>query len=198
MEAISITQTKDMIIDLITQPLFEKIQASCGNIEETLGKGLINLATQTIKELSSWFEDLVWKAYLNSLFQCPTILVWLRMLGGKKGLRFVSYQQIWITLPTGTKVQIRSPFFVKADSKRGKKKSGPQKRGEHLLLSLMGFIHKVEPSLAFHAIQLSALVPSFDIASKILNQEGIKLCGILHIAPKVVYTFLGGRIWTHL
>jgi len=90
-------------------------------------------------------------------------------------MRFVSYQTIWITLPTGTKIQIRSPFFVKASPKRGRKKRGPQKRGEHLLLSVMGFVDKVAPDLAFRAIQLSILSPSFDIASKTLKQEGINL-----------------------
>jgi len=173
MEATS--QTKDMIIELINQALSGKIEETCINIKEALSKGLINLASQNIKDLARWFEDLVWKAYLSSLFQNTTILAWLRILGGKKGLRFVSYQQVWVTLPTGTKIQIRSPFFVKAAPKKGRKKPGPQSRGEHLLLSVMGFIHKVEPSLAFYAIQLAVLVPSFDIASKILNQEGIQL-----------------------
>ena len=175
MEATSISQSKDMIIELIKQPLFEKIEEACSNIEEALSKGSVNLATQTIKDLSSWFEDLVWTAYLTSLFQCAKILEWLRMLGSKKAMKFVSYQQVWISLPTGTKIQIRSPFFVKAAPKRGRKKRGPQGRGEHLLLSLMGFIHKVERSLAFYAIQLAVLVPSFEIASRILNQEGIQL-----------------------
>lgn len=100
---------------------------------------------------------------------------WLRALGAQKGFRLVSYQQIWVTLPTGTKIQIRSPFFVKASPKRGRKKRGPQNRGQHLFLSLMGFVHKVEPGLAFRAAKLAVLTPSFDIASKILAQEGIKL-----------------------
>lgn len=39
----------------------------------------------------------------------------------------------------------------------------------------MGFIHKVEPGLAFRAVKLAVLAPSFDTASKILAQEGIKL-----------------------
>lgn len=64
---------------------------------------------------------------------------------------------------------------MKARPKRGRKKRGPQNRGEHLLLSLMGFIQKVEPGLAFRAVKLAVLTPSFDIASKILAQEGIKL-----------------------
>lgn len=175
MEATSISQSKNMIIELIKQPLFEKIEAACSDVEEALSKGSVNLATQTVKDLSLWFEDLVWTAYLSSLSQCKKILEWLRMLGSKKGMKFVSYQQIWISLPTGTKIQIKSPFFVKAAPKRGRKKRGPQGRGEHLLLSLMGFVHNIEKSLAFYAIQLAALVPSFDMASKILNQEGIQL-----------------------
>ena len=60
-------------------------------------------------------------------------------------------------------------------AKRGRKKRGPQQRGEHLLLSILGFIHKVEPSLAFRAVQLAMVAPSFDVAAQILEQEGIKL-----------------------
>jgi hypothetical protein len=39
----------------------------------------------------------------------------------------------------------------------------------------MGFVHKVEPGLAFRAVQLAVLAPSFDTASKIFALEGIKL-----------------------
>ena len=54
-------------------------------------------------------------------------------------------------------------------------RSGDHKSEEHLLLSVMGFVDKVAPDLAFRAIQLSILSPSFDIASKTLKQEGINL-----------------------
>jgi hypothetical protein len=100
---------------------------------------------------------------------------WLRAVGAQKALRFVSYQQIWVTLPTGEKIRITSPFFVKANAKRGRKKRGPQNRGQHLLLSLMGFVNKVEQTLAFRAVQLAVLAPSFDTASKILQHQAIKL-----------------------
>ena len=175
MEATSITQTTNTIIELIAQPLFEKIKEAGSQIHDSLILGAVHTATETIRQLSTWFEDLIWETYLTSLFKCKTILLWLRTLGAQKGLRFVSYQENWVTLPTGTKVRIRSPFFVKASPKRGRKKRGPQNRGEHLLLSLMGFVHKVEPGLAFRAVQQAVLAPSFDTASKILAQEGIKL-----------------------
>ena len=65
--------------------------------------------------------------------------------------------------------------LCQSQSKTGRKKRGPQNRGEHLFLSLMGFIHKVEPTLAFRAIKLAVLAPSFDTASKILAEEAIVL-----------------------
>jgi hypothetical protein len=38
MEATSISQSKDMIIELIKQPLCEKIEEACSNIEATLAQ----------------------------------------------------------------------------------------------------------------------------------------------------------------
>jgi len=175
MEATSITQIKNTIIELITQPLIEKIEEAGSQIQDSLTNGSIHSATETIRDLANDCENLIWEAYLTSLFQNKIILLWLRALGAQKGFRFVAYYDIWITLPTGKRIQIRSPFFVKAAPKRGRKKRGPQNRGNHLLLSLMGFVHKVEPELAFRAVQLAVLAPSFDITSKILNQEGVGL-----------------------
>jgi hypothetical protein len=175
MEATSITRMTNTIIELITQPLSEKIEKVGSQIHDFLVHGAIHTATETIRKLSVWFEDLIWKSYLKSLLQCEIILSRLRAVGAQKGFRLVSYQEIWVTLPTGTKIQIRSPFFVKACPKRGRKKRGPQNRGEHLFLSLMGFVQKVEQDLAFRAVKLAVLSPSFDMASKILAQENINL-----------------------
>lgn len=175
MKATSITQAINTIIERISQPLSEKINEVGIQIHDSLIHGSVDTATETIRKLSVWFEDLIWESYLKCLLKCEIIMSWLRRLGAQKGLRLVSYQQIWVTLPTGTKVQIRSPFFIKTCPKRGRKKRGPQNRGEHLFLSLMGFVHKVEPGLAFRAVKLAVLAPSFDTASKIFAQDGIKL-----------------------
>ena len=175
METISITQLKTNMIEEITQALSKKIVPVGAHIEDSLLTGSIMSATEDIRGLCNSFEDQAWEIYLTNLFKCKTILEWLRQLGAKKALKFVSYQTIMITLPSGNKIQIRSPFFVKSAPKRGRKKKGPNNRGEHLLLSLMGFIHKVEPKLAFRAVQLATIAPSFAIASQILKQEGINL-----------------------
>ena len=175
MKAISITQIEDTLIESIMQDLSEEIETAGSEVQKALLCGCIISATETIRELATSLEDLVWDSYLKTVFECKMLLVYLRQLGGQKGLRFVAYQDIEILLPTGRRLQIRSPFFVKAAPKRGRKKRGPQNRGEHLLFSLMGFVHKVEPNLAFRAVQLAVLAPSFDIASQILKHEGVEL-----------------------
>lgn len=175
METISITQIKNTMIEEITQGLSEKIESAGSEIENALLGGFIESATEIIRDMTNSFEDLIWEVYLTNLLKCKEFLVWLRQLGAQKALKFVSYQKIMITLPSGKKIQVKSPYFVKAAPKKGRKKKGPNNRGEHLLLSLMGFIHKVEPGLAFRAVQLAAIAPSFAIASQILQQEGIGL-----------------------
>jgi len=175
MEATSVTRNQFRIFEFATQALHEKMEEGERQISDCLADGAVHAATEAARNLSAWFEDAIWTAYFTHLFQRQEILSWLRALGARKALRFVCYREISITLPTGRKIRVRSPFFVKAAPKRGRKKRGPQNRGEHLLLSLMGFVHKVEPGLAFRAVQLAVLTPSFDTASRILEREGIAL-----------------------
>lgn len=75
MEATSITQTKNMIIDRIKQPLSERIECTGAEIQCALINGAIDAASEAICDLSSWFEDLAWEVYLTSLFQTTVILI---------------------------------------------------------------------------------------------------------------------------
>jgi hypothetical protein len=175
MKARSITQTKNTMIELTMQHVSEEIEIVGSKIQESLLCGSLQSATEVIRKLSKSLEEIVWESYLTTVFQCKIVLAWLRSLGAQKALRFVSYQKVKITLPTGKKVQIRSPFFVKASPKKGRKKRGPQKRGDHLLLSLLGFVHKVEPGLAFRAVEFAVLTPSFDVAAQMLRHDGVNL-----------------------
>jgi len=105
--------------------MLEKIEPVGTHIEDSLLTGSIMSATEDIRGLCNSFEDQAWEVYLTNLLKCKTILAWLRQLGAKKALKFVSYQTIMITLPSGNKIQVRSPFFVKAAPKKGRKKKGP-------------------------------------------------------------------------
>lgn len=55
----------------------------------------------------------------------------LKRIGTGQGLKFHGYRQIDVYVYTGRRVSIRSPYFVRRDKKRGRKKSGPNGRGTH-------------------------------------------------------------------
>ena len=112
MKAISITQIEATIIEGIKQDLLEKSEEVGLGIQGCLIGGDVRAATQTLRDLLIWFEGKIWKIYLNTLLNCETILAWLRALGSRKALRFVSYQEVSVTLPTGEKITIKSPYYL--------------------------------------------------------------------------------------
>ena len=84
METISITQIRNTTTEEITQVLSEKIDAAGSQIENTLLSGSIESATDTIRDLTNSFEDLVWEVYLINLLKCKEILIWLRAAWSSK------------------------------------------------------------------------------------------------------------------
>ena len=84
-----------------------------------------------MRKLEAEISDLCWENLLNEVLNDADFLRRLRELGARQGMRFVSYQSISIILPSGSRVALKSPFFVKATPKRGRKKRGPQGRGHH-------------------------------------------------------------------
>ena len=80
-----------------------------------------------------------------------------------------------VSLPGGVRCTIKSPYFLKTGRKKGKKKKGPNGRGAHLGLEVLGFVKNVAPPLALKAIAYALVCPSFAFASKLLHQEGIEL-----------------------
>ncbi len=64
MKATSITQATNTMVELITQSLSEKIKETETHIHESLINGSIHTATQKIRKLSVWFEELIWKSFL--------------------------------------------------------------------------------------------------------------------------------------
>ena len=158
-------------IEIINTTLSEKLQAISQEAEILLREGKFLEASQGLRKLEAEISDLCWENLLNEVLNDADFLRRLRELGARQGMRFVSYQSISIILPSGSRVALKSPFFVKATPKRGRKKRGAQGRGHHLGLELFGFVHKVAPNLAFEAIQLALLCPSFDVASTVLRQR---------------------------
>jgi len=68
----------------------------------------------------------------------------------------------------GVELQIRSPYFVRVGSKRGRKKPGPNGRGCHLLLEVLGFLGRISPVLGAQWVQMALLCPSLEVARAVL------------------------------
>ena len=91
--------------------------------------------------------DLVDEVATNILHDCLTevleaqeVLAVLKKIGTHQGVKFHGFRKITVYLYTGRRVAIRSPWFVSTQKKRGRKKAGPNGRGVHVGLDLLGFI----------------------------------------------------------
>jgi hypothetical protein len=101
-------------------------------------------------------------------------LVALKQLAAKKGMRFCGFRKTSVRIFTGRTLSISSPYFVKAKSKK-KRKRAPNGTGCHLGLEVLGFIERTSANLASNVIQLAILCPSFSIARNVLHEQGIVL-----------------------
>ena len=98
----------------------------------------------------------------------------LKQLAAAKGMRFCGFRKTSVRIFTGRTLSIFSPYFVRAQSKR-KRKRAPNGSGSHLGLEVLGFIERTSANLASNAIQLAIICPSFEIARKVLREQGIVL-----------------------
>jgi hypothetical protein len=124
---------------------------------------------------------------LEEVLEDGEILKKVRQFGGKLAYRFVGYQEVTLRLANGKQLKVRSPYFVKAKPKRGRKKRGPNGRGCHLLLELLGFMGRCSVLFISEVVQMALLCPSFAVAREVLSLRGIsvdiktirRICGIL-------------------
>ncbi len=112
---------------------------------------------------------------LADVIESREFLSILKLCGGRKSYRFKEYRQITITLYDGQKIEVNSPFFIKTTAKRGRKKRGPNNRGCHLGLELLGIYEKMSPLFASRVCRQALLCPSFEVAGNILAEDGIKI-----------------------
>lgn len=111
-------------------------------------------------------EALLMEAMVRSL---------LKVYAGRSGMRFKEYRRITVTLSNGRRIQVNSPYFVKAKPHGRRRKRGPNGTGGHLGLKVLGFIGHVSPALLSDAVQMALLCPSYDVACTVLKGRGIDL-----------------------
>jgi hypothetical protein len=163
------------LIEQLTTQLSLLLQETFQQTQNLLSQGDFLAISTAIMTLTRTLTDRLWETTLQLILTDQVFLKRLRSWGSTQGWQFVSYQRITIILPTGTRLRVTSPFFVKMKPRRGRKRRGPQGRGSHLALTLLGFVDKVAPELAYQAAQWAVLAPSFDVASALLAEMGVAL-----------------------
>ncbi len=163
------------LIDQLTTQLSLMIQDTFQEFQTLLEQGNFLAISTAIMTLTHSLTDRLWDTALQLMLTDQVFLKRLRSWASTQGWQCVSYQRITMILPTGTRLRVTSPFFVKMKPRRGRKKRGPQGRGTHLALTLLGFVDKVAPELAYQAVQWAVLAPSFDVASALLAEMGVEL-----------------------
>jgi hypothetical protein len=144
-----------------TQTLQEQIDF--GGVEQELAQLLDNLATEVLTGL------------LNDHLRSPEFLAQAKTTGTQEGLRFKGYREISVYLSTGQRVKVMSPYFLPKQKKRGRKKRGPNGRGRHLGLELLGFIKRGSPNFVSDVVKLAVLCPSFAVTKEVLKDRRIHL-----------------------
>jgi hypothetical protein len=123
--------------------------------------------------LLSFAETLV-ISIVQPLLDSQAFVTRLKEIAATKALRFHGYRNICVRLLTGERLPLRTPYFIKARSKRrcrGKRRN----TDGHLALQWLGFMDRVSIRLASVAAQSALLCPSFEIARQSLQHHEIEL-----------------------
>jgi hypothetical protein len=162
----------DSMVDQITA----KVNQDLPELVRELHKGLSFGGFE--HSLVSLMQDVVGAVVgpvLNGVLQDGDVLFRLRQAAGSMGYRYKEHRDLTVRVLEGVEVQVSSPYFVKEGRKRGRKKRGPNGRGCHLLLEVLGFIGQCSPEFVDEAVKLALLCPSFDVARQVLDARQIKL-----------------------
>ena len=164
------------MLDTILQEIREKVKNTLpsliGNLEETLR---LEEFERSLRSLTQEITGTVMGPVLNQVLHDESLLKRLREAAGTMGYKYKAHRPLTVRVLDGVEVAVQSPYFTKKGRKRGKKKRGPNGRGCHLLLEVLGFIGQSSPTLVEEGVQLALLCPSFEVARQMLDARQITL-----------------------
>jgi hypothetical protein len=162
----------DSIVNQITAKVNQNLPGMVSDLQEGLSfSGFERSLARLIQDV----VGVVVSPVLNEVMQDAGVLFRLRQAASSMGYRYKAHREVTVRVLEGVEVKVSSPYFVKKARKRGRKKRGPNGRGCHLLLEVLGFIGQYSPELVDEAVQLALLCPSFDVACQVLDARQIKL-----------------------
>jgi len=158
----------------ILQLFMPYIQKEIENLTEKL-KQTWNLKEfeEDVLKLMAHLEACLIGHIVDECLKDATFLDQLKVLAGKLGMKFKEYRPLQLHLSNGLQITIASPYFLKSTGKRGRKKKGPNGRGKHLGLAVMGILGQATPTFLSQVVQMALLCPSFEVAKEVLAEQGV-------------------------
>ena len=164
------------MLDTIVQDLTAKVKVQLPTLVEDLEQSLsFDTFEHSLRTLTQEMIALVVGPVLNQVLQDEALLRRLRQAAGEIGYKYKEHRPLTVRVLEGVEVEVDSPYFTRKGRKRGKKKRGPNGRGCHLLLEVLGFMGQVSPTLVEEGVQLALLCPSFEVARQVLDTRQIRL-----------------------
>ena len=171
----SLLTGQDKIMEKLKSNLIEKET----DLQKHLEEGDFMKFEQAVKgEIDEMSKSLM-QSMLNNAAEDKSMQLKAKQIGEKKKLK-IRKTKVSIYIWTGQKIEITSyygspkPNYTKKKKGR-RRKSGPNGRGGHVLLWHWGFLGKYSPSCYSHVALLTVVCPSFDLALKVLEEQGVNL-----------------------
>jgi hypothetical protein len=165
-----------MQTETILQYFGPYIQKEVARLSEELRKTWdLRQFEDEMMQLMNQLEAYLILGVLEQRLTDPVFLQQLKLLGGKMGMGFKEYRTIRVRLCSGLQLTITSPYFLKAKPKRGRKKRGPNGRGKHLGLEVLGILGQTSPAFLSKTVQMALLCPSFEVAKAVLKEQGVDI-----------------------
>lgn len=165
-----------MLTNLFLQAIMKFVKARIETLSDELEATLDFAAFEAeMNELMNRINTVIVAIKLTELLTSAAFLEKLKQLGGRKGMGFKEYRTVTVYFATGKTMLIPTPYFVKAKPKRGRKKRGPNGRGSHLGLEVLGLVGRGSPHLVSEVVKMAILCPSLAVANEMLAGRGVVL-----------------------
>jgi hypothetical protein len=162
----------DLFLQVVSQFVKERIETLSEEMAQTLD---FTRFEQEVDELMRQTSTLISAIVLTEQLASATFLEQLKKLGARKGMGFKEYRTVTVYFATGKTARIPTPYFTKAKPKRGRKKRGPNGRGGHLGLEVLGLSGRSSAVLVSEVVTMTVLCPSFEVAQAMLAGRGIAI-----------------------
>jgi hypothetical protein len=190
-------------LQAIVHNFSRQLEAQLAKSQKQLQAGDLQSFENELAQQTAELYNRVAETLISEAAQAPEMEQTARLIAQQKGLGPVRQTEVTLQLRTGYRITIRSWYAERSKSKSGRKRKqrrGPNGSGCHLLLDYWGCIYKATPGYYSYVAQLCVLCPSFEIATRILNEQGIAAEGkrVRLLAYSVASRTLADRVHSAL